>query len=94
MLDCIVLQILSALTMKLNRRFSLFWVRSIVDSLICGAASEIDFVGLTHKSNFFKFSFSLPLLDLSKHTRCKVETPYHDNDLIMTPIISPQSDWQ
>jgi hypothetical protein len=21
----------------------------------------------------------------------KVETPYHDNDLIMTPIISPQS---
>jgi hypothetical protein len=23
--------------------------------------------------------------------RVKVETPYHDNDLIMTPIISPQS---
>jgi hypothetical protein len=22
---------------------------------------------------------------------CKVETPYHDNDLILTPIISPQS---
>ena len=21
----------------------------------------------------------------------KVETPYHDNDLILTPIISPQS---
>jgi hypothetical protein len=21
----------------------------------------------------------------------KVETPYHDNDLIMTPILSPQS---
>jgi hypothetical protein len=25
---------------------------------------------------------------------CKVETPYHDNDLILTPIISPQSGWQ
>jgi hypothetical protein len=24
----------------------------------------------------------------------KVETPYHDNDLILTPIISPQSGWQ
>jgi hypothetical protein len=24
----------------------------------------------------------------------KVETPYHDNDLIPTPIISPQSGWQ
>ena len=23
----------------------------------------------------------------------KVETPYHDNDLILTPIISPQSGW-
>jgi hypothetical protein len=23
----------------------------------------------------------------------KVETPYHDNDLILTPIISPQSRW-
>ena len=23
-----------------------------------------------------------------------VETPYHDNDLILTPIISPQSGWQ
>ena len=23
----------------------------------------------------------------------KVETPNHDNDLIMTPILSPQSDW-
>jgi hypothetical protein len=25
---------------------------------------------------------------------CKVETPYHDNDLVLTPIISPQSGWQ
>jgi hypothetical protein len=25
---------------------------------------------------------------------CKVETPYHDNDLILTPIISSQSGWQ
>jgi hypothetical protein len=24
----------------------------------------------------------------------KVETPYHDNDLILAPIISPQSGWQ
>jgi hypothetical protein len=24
----------------------------------------------------------------------KIETPYHDNDLIMTPIISSQSGWQ
>jgi hypothetical protein len=24
----------------------------------------------------------------------KVETPYHDNDLILTPILSPQSGWQ
>jgi hypothetical protein len=24
----------------------------------------------------------------------KVETPDHDNDLIMTPVISPQSGWQ
>jgi hypothetical protein len=24
----------------------------------------------------------------------KVETPYHDNDLRLTPIISPQSGWQ
>jgi hypothetical protein len=24
----------------------------------------------------------------------KVETPYHDNDLILTPLISPQSGWQ
>jgi hypothetical protein len=24
----------------------------------------------------------------------KVETPYHDNDLTLTPIISPQSGWQ
>jgi hypothetical protein len=24
----------------------------------------------------------------------KVETPYHDNDLILTPTISPQSGWQ
>ena len=24
----------------------------------------------------------------------KVETPYHDNDLILTPIISPQSSWR
>ena len=24
----------------------------------------------------------------------KVETPYHDNDLTLTPIISPQSSWQ
>ena len=23
----------------------------------------------------------------------KVQTPYHDNDLILTPIISPQSGW-
>ena len=23
----------------------------------------------------------------------KVETPYHDNDLVLTPIISPQSGW-
>ena len=26
--------------------------------------------------------------------RSKVETPYHDHDLILTSIISPQSDWQ
>jgi hypothetical protein len=26
--------------------------------------------------------------------QCKVETPYHDNDLILTPIILPQSGWQ
>jgi hypothetical protein len=26
--------------------------------------------------------------------KTKVETSYHDNDLIMTPIISPQSGWQ
>jgi hypothetical protein len=26
--------------------------------------------------------------------RSKVETPYHDNNLIVTPIISPQSGWQ
>jgi hypothetical protein len=25
---------------------------------------------------------------MSEH---KVETPYHDNDLILTPVISPQS---
>ena len=24
----------------------------------------------------------------------KVETPYHENYLIFTPIISPQSGWQ
>ena len=24
----------------------------------------------------------------------KVETPYHDNDPILTPLISPQSAWQ
>ena len=24
----------------------------------------------------------------------KVETPYHDNDVILTPIISPQSGWR
>jgi hypothetical protein len=24
----------------------------------------------------------------------KVETPYHDNNLILTPITSPQSGWQ
>ena len=24
----------------------------------------------------------------------KVETPYHDNDLVLTPIMSPQSGWQ
>jgi len=24
----------------------------------------------------------------------KVETPYHDNNLVLTPIISPQSGWQ
>ena len=24
----------------------------------------------------------------------KVETPYHDNDLLPTPIIPPQSCWQ
>jgi hypothetical protein len=28
------------------------------------------------------------------HYVTKVETPYHDNDLILTPIISPQSGWQ
>jgi hypothetical protein len=28
-----------------------------------------------------------------KYCRAKVETPYHDNDLILTPIISPQSGW-
>ena len=26
--------------------------------------------------------------------KSKVETPYHDNGLILTPIISPQSGWQ
>ena len=31
---------------------------------------------------------------VSNHLYCKVETPYHDNDLIMTPIRSPQSGWQ
>jgi hypothetical protein len=25
---------------------------------------------------------------------CKVETPYHDNDLILVSVISPQSGWQ
>ena len=25
---------------------------------------------------------------------CKVETPYHDNDLSLTPKLSPQSGWQ
>jgi hypothetical protein len=28
---------------------------------------------------------------LYKTNTPKVETPYHDNDLILTPIISPQS---
>ena len=30
----------------------------------------------------------------SKLGTSKVETPYHDNDLILTPIISSQSGWQ
>jgi hypothetical protein len=28
------------------------------------------------------------------NTKSKVETSYRDNDLILTPIISPQSGWQ
>jgi hypothetical protein len=28
---------------------------------------------------------------LYAYAHTKVETPYHDNDLILTPIISPQS---
>jgi hypothetical protein len=30
----------------------------------------------------------------ARYINSKVETPYHDNDLILTPIISPQSGWQ
>jgi hypothetical protein len=36
-------------------------------------------------SFIFFSSFYLP------HFAHKVETPYHDNDLILTPIISPQN---
>ena len=40
-------------------------------------------------------TFSNPNDDCSANINTtKVETPYHDNDLILTPIISPQSGWQ
>jgi hypothetical protein len=35
--------------------------------------------------------FSMQGEDIIEHT--EVETPYHDNNLILTPIISPQSGW-
>jgi hypothetical protein len=43
---------------------------------------------LSQKKTSHEMSSSLHL-----HALCKVDTPYHDNDLIMTPIISSQSGW-
>jgi hypothetical protein len=41
-----------------------------------------------------RVAFLVIELSFSKYfmgVEAKVETPYHDNDLILTPIISPQS---
>ena len=38
----------------------------------------------------YVFVFHRNLVCVDSISACKVETPYHDNDLILTPIISPQ----
>ena len=62
-----------------------------------------------HTSNFFFYLRQKANTANARHTSnfcctykklhlrlwtCKVEAPYHDNDLILTLIISPQSGWQ
>ena len=75
---------------------SLFWLWNNIHMMMC-MHDEIKEKGKKLPMHMFSVSTYFVLILWSKNKGlawCNVETPYYDNDLILTPIISSLSGWQ